>query len=77
LLNGSAQTSEAQTIRIGYSLSQNPVVKRFHRLLTEELLRDVQPVTNRHLKRLIVDLRRFYNSLAVPGQLSVRTCCRM
>jgi hypothetical protein len=70
LLNRSGSRGEAQTIRIGYSLSKDPVVERLHRLLTEELLRDVQPVTNRHLKRLFVDLSRFYNSLAVLGRSS-------
>jgi hypothetical protein len=38
------------------------VVERFHRLLTEELLRDVQPVTDRHLNRLLAGFRGFYSN---------------
>ena len=43
-----------KTIRIGYKCPwQNAVVERFHRTLADELLRDVQPVNDRHLNRLL------------------------
>jgi hypothetical protein len=41
LLNGSASAGEAKATRIGYSLSQNPVIERFHRTLPDERLCDV------------------------------------
>lgn len=51
-----------QPIRIGYKCPwQNAVVERFHRTLTDELLRYVQPVNDRHLNRLLVDFRTYYN----------------
>ena len=48
-----------KTIRIGYKCPwQNAVVERFHRTLADELLRDVQPVNDRHLNRLLVEFRK-------------------
>lgn len=52
-----------KTIRIGYKCPwQNAVVERFHRTLSDELLRDVQPVNDRHLNRLLVEFRKYYNT---------------
>ena len=52
-----------KTIRIGYKCPwQNAVVERFHRTLADELLRDVQPVNDRHLNRLLVEFRKYYNT---------------
>ena len=52
-----------KTIRIGYKCPwQNAVVERFHRTLTDELLRDVQPVNDRHLNRLLVGFSEYYNN---------------
>jgi len=51
------------TIRIGYKCPwQNAVVERFHRTLEDELLRYVQPVNDRHLNRLLVEFRNYYNT---------------
>ncbi|KUJ72458.1 hypothetical protein AVO41_01205 [Thiomicrospira sp. WB1] len=50
-------------IRIGYkSPWQNAVVERFHRTLVEELLRYVQPFSDRHLNRLLTEYRQYYNT---------------
>jgi len=52
-----------KTIRIGYKCPwQNAVVERFHRTLSDELLRDVQPVNDRHLNRLLGQFRTYYNT---------------
>ncbi len=52
-----------KTIRIGYKCPwQNAVVERFHRTLYDELLRDVQPVNDLHLNRLLVEFRKYYNT---------------
>ena len=52
-----------KTIRIGYKCPwQNAVVERFHRTLADELLRDVQPVNDRHLNRLLAEFRKYYNT---------------
>lgn len=52
-----------KTIRIGYKCPwQNAVVERFHRTLDDELLRYVQPVNDRHLNRLLVEFRQYYNT---------------
>ena len=52
-----------KTIRIGYKCPwQNAVVERFHRTLQDELLRDVQPIHDRHLNRLLTQFRQYYNT---------------
>lgn len=52
-----------KTIRIGYKCPwQNAVVERFHRTLQDELLRDVQPIHDRHLNRLLAQFRQYYNT---------------
>ncbi len=52
-----------KTIRIGYKCPwQNAVVERFHRTLDDELLRYVQPLSDRHLNRLLAEFRRYYNT---------------
>ncbi len=50
-------------IRIAYKCPwQNAVVERFHRTLNDELLRYVQPLNERHLNRLLVEFRCYYNT---------------
>nr|WP_242518574.1 integrase core domain-containing protein [Thiorhodovibrio winogradskyi] len=50
-------------IRIGYKCPwQNGIVERFHRTLDEDLLRYVQPLNDRHLNRLLVEFRAYYNT---------------
>ncbi len=50
-------------IRIGYKCPwQNGVIERFHRTLDEDLLRYVQPLNDRHLNRLLVEFRAYYNT---------------
>lgn len=39
------------------------MVERFHRTLTDELLRHVQPVDDRHLNRLLDQFREYYNKV--------------
>lgn len=51
------------SIRTGYKCPwQNAVIERFHRTLSDELLRYVQPLNDRHLNRLLVDFRKYYNT---------------
>ncbi|WP_242518221.1 MULTISPECIES: integrase core domain-containing protein [Thiorhodovibrio] len=50
-------------IRIGYKCPwHNGVVERFHRTLDQDLLRYVQPLNDRHLNRLLVEFRAYYNT---------------
>jgi transposase InsO family protein len=52
-----------KAIRIGYKCPwQNGVVERFHRTLNEELLRYVQPLSDRHMNRLLKEFREYYNT---------------
>ena len=54
---------DIKPIRIGYKCPwQNGVVERFHRTLDEDLLRYVQPLNDRHLNRLLVEFRAYYNT---------------
>lgn len=52
-----------RAIRIGYRCPwQNAVVERFNRTLYDDLLRYVQPLHDRHLNRLLVEFRNYYNT---------------
>jgi transposase InsO family protein len=52
-----------KVIRVGYKCPwQNAVVERFHRTLSDELLRYVQPINDRHLNRLLTEFRNYYNT---------------
>jgi hypothetical protein len=51
-----------KTIRIGYKCPwQNALVERLHRTLTDEPLRHLQPVDDRHMNRLLDQFREYYN----------------